>query len=80
MHGLRAAKHAQGGEQAYQAEAVVPVQVRDEDVVQPRRPRAEALHGNLHPLATVYHKRLVAQVEYLPRWRVGHRRLGAPAA
>ena len=79
MHGLRATEHAQGREQAYQTEAVVAVQVRDEDIVQPRRPCPEPLHGNLHTLATVNHKRLVAQIQYLPRWRVRHRRLRTTA-
>ena len=34
MQGLRASHHAEGGDESYQTEAMVAVQVRDEDVVQ----------------------------------------------
>ena len=71
MHGLRARGHSESGKQSDEPEAVVAMEVRNEDIVQPCRARAETRHGDLDAFAAVNHERLVTQFKDLPCGRVG---------
>ena len=65
MQGLRASHHAEGGDESYQTEAMVAVQVRNEDVVQTGCTQRHPAEPDLATLAAVNHERLVAELQHL---------------
>lgn len=58
-------QHAEGRNQSHQAEAVVAVEVRNEDVVQPAELQFGAAELHLCPFAAVNHEQLLADVKHL---------------
>ncbi len=76
VQGLRAAEHAQRGNQSYQAETMVAVQVRNKHRVQAPRAHAQLPHSQLDAFATINEVRPPANLQNLPRGGVlkrGHR-------
>ena len=65
MQRLRTPHHTEGGDEADQSEAMVAVQVGDEDVIQPRRTECHTPEPNLTALAAINHERLVAEFQHL---------------
>lgn len=70
VQGLRAAEHAQRGNQSYQAETMVAVQVRNKHRVQAPRAHAQLPHCQLDAFATIDEVRPPANLQNLPRRRV----------
>ena len=75
-----ATQQAEGGDESEQPEAVVAVEVGDEDVVEPRELQPTLAQLQLGTLATIYHEKLVAHVEHLRGGIVARGGQGRPAA
>ena len=65
MQCSRAAQHTEGRDESDESEAVVAMQMRDEDVVESREAEACAAILHLSTLTTINHVELVAQVDDL---------------
>ena len=65
MQGLEPVHHAEGADESDESEAVVPVEVRDEDVIEPCRAQSHSAERYLRSFATVDEERLVAQFDDL---------------
>ena len=61
----RAFQHAERGNQSHEPEAMVAVEVRDEDVVQPAELQLGAAELHLCAFAAVNHEQFLADVEHL---------------
>lgn len=67
VQGLRAAEHTQRGNQSYQPETMVAVQVRNQHRVQPPRADTHLPHCQLDALTTIDEVRPPANLQNLPR-------------
>ena len=70
MQRLSTVHHAKGRDQTNKAKTMIAMQMRDENRIQTRRLHPQLAHCDLHTLATIDKKGLVAQLNNLPRRRV----------
>ena len=75
-----ASQHAERGYHANKTEAVVAMEVGDEDVVEPRELQLASTQLHLGAFATIYHEEFVAHVEHLRRGIVACGGQSRPAA
>ena len=72
-------QHAQGGDQAGKPEAMIAMQVGDENVIQSAEFDAHTAHLHLRALSAVDHIQFVAQVDDLRCRQMASRRQGGSA-
>ena len=80
MHGLGALEHTEGSQQPQQSETMVAMQMRDEDIIEPRSVDTEFLHREDNTLPAVHEEGLIAYLHKLCRRRSRLRRFGTSAA
>ena len=80
MHRLGAFEHAEGRQQSDESEAVVAVQMGDEDVIEPRCMNTEFLQRQHYSFSAIHQERLIAQLHQLGRGRSRFGRLRTPAS
>ena len=80
MHFCRPSQQFQRGKQTYQAEAMVAVKVRDENVVHACEAHMIPAHLHLGAFAAVNQEQLVAEINDLRAWKMPRRRFRASTA